>query len=200
MIWKVGDADCGVLAVPDEWRIGSAIAIADSAAAYQSIIGKEHVGFINYAIDISPLCDCAPATDRPIIPNLGVFASRDIVAIDLACLDMTMKMVGIHDSAAEEEDVLEAGKEKFTGIHPARGSQWTQVNAAAHLGIGTKNYELIECEPGPKEEFFCPHLRYPDRPAGYYFRKYFRIRNPVPTGGFKYHPDFRVSVEELSNR
>jgi len=201
VIWRLVDAeDCGVIAIPDEWRIGSAIALVDSAAGCQSIIGKEHMGFINYAMDISPLCDCAPATDRPIIPNLGVFASRDMVAIDLACLDMSMKMAGTPGSAAEEEGVLEAGKEKFTGIHPSKASQWIPINAGVHLGIGTKNYELIECEPGPVEKFFHPHLRYPDKPTGRRFRKYFKMRSPVPAGGFKYHPDFRVSIEEISKR
>jgi len=199
-IWRLADADCGVIAVPDEWRAGSAIAIADSAAGCQNIIGKEDMGFINYAIDISPLCDCAPATDRPVIPNLGVFASRDIVAIDLACLDMSMKMAGTPGSAAEEEDVLEVGKEKFTGIHPSKASQWIQINVGVHLGIGTKKYELIECELGPAERFFHPHLRYPDKPAGNRFRKYFKMRSPIPDGGFKYHPDFRITIEDLSKR
>jgi len=200
VIWKLVDANCGVIAIPDEWRIGSAIGIADSAAGCQSIVGKEHMGFINYVIDISPFCDCTPATDRPIIPNLGVFASTDMVAIDLACLDMSMKMAGTPGSAAEEEGVLEAGKEKFTGIHPSKASQWIQINSGVHLGIGCKDYEMIECEPGPPEKFFHPHLRYPDKPAGNCFRKYFKMRNPIPDGGFKYHSDFRVSIEELSKR
>lgn len=200
LITRLIDAECGVLAIPDEWRVGSVIAIVDSAAGCQRIVGREHMGFINYAINISPSCDCVPTTDRPIIPNFGVFASRDMVAIDLACLDMTMKMPGIPGSAAEREEVLEVGKEKFTGINAIKTSQWIQINVGAHLGIGTKNYELIECEPGPPENFFHPHLRYPDKPTGRRFRKYFKMKSPLPVGGFKYHLDFRVPIEELSKR
>ena len=192
---------CGVIAIPDEWHLASIMGFVDAASACIKTVGKESTGFINYAIDISPLCDCAPATDRSIMPNIGVFVSKDPVAVDLACLDKSMKLVGIPGSLAEKSGVLEPGTEKFTFASSAVNiSQWTQINAAEQLRLGNKDYELVEIEPGPPEKFYFPLLKYPNITSGYHFRKYFEHKRPLPPGGFKYLQDMRIPIEELSKR
>ena len=42
---------------------------------------------ISLVIDVSPNCDCHPENDMPIVPNVGMFASFDPVALDMACVD-----------------------------------------------------------------------------------------------------------------
>ena len=49
--------------------------IADACLATVKAVGRDKVGFINMAIDVSPRCDCANPADMPIVPHLGVFAS-----------------------------------------------------------------------------------------------------------------------------
>ena len=65
--------------------------MGDAASAYTDYIGHDKIGYLTYALDIAPSCDCVPGSDRSVIPNLGVFASRDLVSIDLAALDMSTK-------------------------------------------------------------------------------------------------------------
>ena len=72
-------------------------------------MGKEKCGFINLAIDISPRCDCVNFADMPIVPNLGVFASKDPVAIDMACLDKVRESHGMPGSIADDFDLLDPG-------------------------------------------------------------------------------------------
>ena len=42
---------------------------------------------INLVVDVSPYCDCHPENDVPILPDIGMFASFDPVALDQACAD-----------------------------------------------------------------------------------------------------------------
>ena len=77
----------GLFEFPEENFAATDAAIADGALGAVTAVGKEKCGFINLAIDISPRCDCVGFADMPIVPNLGVFASKDPVAIDMACLD-----------------------------------------------------------------------------------------------------------------
>jgi uncharacterized Fe-S center protein len=190
----------GAFSIPDEWRKLCLISMADSACGVMKIVGRQRMGFINVATDITPFCDCAPSTDLPIMPDLGIFASKSITAVDLACLDMSMEREGIHGTMAEEVGVLKKGTEKFTMVHPAKGSQWTQVNAAAQLGLGSKDYRVIKIEPGPREKFCHPNLTYPDKTTGSRFRDKFYRTNPIPSGGFKWRDQPRISLEELSTR
>ena len=198
-IHVIGTSDYGTFTMPDEWRKLSVICMADSAAGVTKVVGKKHMAFMNFAYDISPFCDCCPATDIPIMPNLGVFASKSITGVDLACLDMSMKTEGLARSLAEDEGALEKGTEKFTSIHPSKGSQWIQVNAATHLGLGTKDYKLVQVEPGPKEKFCFPSTSYPDRTVARRFRRYYK-QSPIPPGGFKWRDIPSISLEELSKR
>ncbi|GIS65255.1 MAG: hypothetical protein CM1200mP3_15030 [Chloroflexota bacterium] len=63
------------------------------------------------ALDVSPRCDCANHADVPIVPHLGVFASKDAVAIDMACVDKAREAEGIRGSAAEMMEAHQPGQE-----------------------------------------------------------------------------------------
>ena len=133
------------------------------------------------------------------IPNLGVFASRDMVSIDLAALDMSVKMPGIHGSAAEDKHAMNAGDEKFTAI--VGMSQWITPNTCSKLGSGSKDYELIEPPVSEDEAAFVHPMFSPERTSGYYLSKGMKkFGTWTPPGGYKYHDEPKVSLEELSKR
>jgi len=102
-----------------------------------------HISFIN---NVSPDCDCEPTNDIPIIPDLGMFAGFDPVAIDQACGDMANKAEMIEGSKLDKkchEHHHDEDEDIFHIIHP--DSRWQVcVEHAEKLGIGTSDYELIE--------------------------------------------------------
>ncbi len=96
--------------------------------------------------DVSPNCDCHSENDIPIIPDIGMLASFDPVALDQACVDLCMKAPVIADS--ELDDHIKAhvcgdhDADHFTMVHP--DTEWeTCLNHAEEIGLGTRAYELI---------------------------------------------------------
>ena len=57
---------------------------------------------ISLVIDVSPNCDCRPENDMPIVPNVGMFASFDPVALDMACVDAVNAQTPLRGSAAQK--------------------------------------------------------------------------------------------------
>lgn len=175
------------------------ISMGDAATGYLRYMGKENIGFLTYALDITPACDCSPGSDRPVIPNLGVLASKDMVAVDVAALDMSVKAPGIPGSLAEESNVMEEGSEKFTGIIGM--SQWVSVNTASRLGAGSKDYELVLPPVSDDEAAFSHPLFSPERPSGYYLAKGIKkFGSWHPPDGYKYNQEPSVPYEELTER
>ena len=121
------------------------ITIADSAKALVKTKKQGKVAFINMAIDITPWCDCIPWSDRPIIPNIGIFASYDPVAIDQACLDKAKASGGMPGSNLQGSPYFHSGHEKFTYAGGMLGVPETQmVEAGRRNGLGSREYELVE--------------------------------------------------------
>lgn len=155
--------------------------IADSALATVKNKGREKILFINLAIDISPWCDCVSWSDQAIIADLGVFASKDIVAIDKCCLDMAKAAPGLKDSVAELKGALEGGTVKFASCGSLLSvSENIQINTGVFNGMGTHRYNLKEAKK-------IPDLRYnmKAKPIGPELNKAFKKVWPIPEGGFK---------------
>jgi hypothetical protein len=154
-------------------------AIADACLATVKAVGKGKVAFINMAIDVVPRCDCVNYSDAPIVPNLGVFASFDPVAIDKACIDKTTAAAGLKNSAAEEMEVLEPGKRKFEMCSALLSdlSEEIQINTGEAIGLGSRQYELVEVPEKALKDFVFP----PDpRPVGTRLREKFAKIPPFP--------------------
>jgi len=149
----------GLLAFNPEILATWAPAMVDAASAYIKAIGAENMLYVSYAMDISPWCDCVSWHDKPLVPNVGVFASKDPVALDMACLEATEALNGMPNSQAEEAGFMEPNTERFTNCSSfASISQWAQVNSGAYNGLGTTEYVLVESEPGPDTDFwFAPY-------------------------------------------
>ena len=105
--------------------------------------------------DVSPNCDCHAENDIPIIPNVGMLASFDPVALDQACADLCNQMKPIPESvlgqnmksstACDHEHGHDCGHEEhndvFTMTHP--DTEWTScIEHAVKIGLGTNEYEL----------------------------------------------------------
>ncbi|MFX0168448.1 MAG: DUF362 domain-containing protein [Candidatus Hodarchaeota archaeon] len=104
--------------------------------------------FINVAIDITPHCDCMGIIQPIVVPHIGVLASRDIVAIDQATLDLIAK-VGLIESQIPLY-FKHANLDPKADLHPfARlwgpmKNPYLVTKHAEKLGMGTRKYELIE--------------------------------------------------------
>ena len=158
---------------------GTNAAIGDGCLAAVKAVGIGKVAFINLAIDITNLCDCTPFADVPILPNLGVFASYDPVALDKACIDKAKEAAGIQGSKAEEKHVLECGKRKFEVCFsgwPGLGEE-IQLNVGEINGLGTRKYKLVPVAEKKLKDIAFP----PDpRPAGIRFQRLYQKLQPFP--------------------
>lgn len=102
---------------------------------------ENKVIYINFLTDISPECDCCGWSDRPIVPDIGILASYDPVAIDKASYDLINEQVGYKNSVLHEN--YEKGQDKFKGVWENVDGT-IQMKTAEKLGMGISEYELIE--------------------------------------------------------
>lgn len=101
---------------------------------------KGRVGFINFLMNITPDCDCVPWSDAPIVPDIGILASSDPVALDAACLDLVNAQTG--SSCSHLKSNHAPGEDKFTGVWSYTQGR-IQLTHAEAIGLGTTTYELI---------------------------------------------------------
>lgn len=100
---------------------------------------------ISIVMDVSPYCDCHAENDLPIIPDVGMFASFDPVALDVACADACNAMPVLAGSKLDGNlhDHGDCHHDHFTNTFPE--TNWHScIDHAVKLGIGQKEYELIE--------------------------------------------------------
>lgn len=103
-------------------------AMADSAGSVVEYF-KGNMAYINIMCNMSVDCDCCSVAEDPCLKDIGILSSTDPVALDKACLDL------IYNSN-------DPGKEHFIERVESRNGKHT-IDAAADLGYGAKEYELI---------------------------------------------------------
>jgi len=101
---------------------------------------------INIVIDISPNCDCHGENDLPILPDVGMFASFDPVALDQACADACLRQQPIPGSQLDD-NLHKPGfcdhHDHFKNSTPE--SEWEScLEHAEKIGLGSRSYILIE--------------------------------------------------------
>ena len=100
---------------------------------------------ISLVVDVSPNCDCHGENDAPILPDLGMFASFDPLALDQACVDACLQappLPGSQLAANLAKRGFVDRHDHFTNSTPA--SEWrTCLEHAEKIGLGTRDYELI---------------------------------------------------------
>jgi len=101
---------------------------------------KGRAGYVNFLINVTPDCDCASWSDAPIVPDIGILASTDPVAIDKACLDLVNQQAGL---AGTHLGCRQApGEHKFQGLWKHTQGD-IQISYAEEIGLGTSKYELV---------------------------------------------------------
>lgn len=103
--------------------------MADAAEAVVRHFNGDMV-FINVMKNMSVDCDCCAVAEDPCMADIGILASLDPIAVDRACLDL------VYASDDPGRDHLLERIESRNGAHT--------VDAAAELGFGSKEYELIK--------------------------------------------------------
>lgn len=101
---------------------------------------------INLVLDISPYCDCHAENDLPILPDIGMFASFDPVALDQACADACNAQKPIQGSLLDnniKSKEFEDHHDHFRNTTPQ--SEWIScLEHAEKIGVGTRRYEIIK--------------------------------------------------------
>ncbi len=118
--------------------------IGEYAAAVTNTV--EQCFHVALAIDITPQCDCFPDNDAPMVPNVGMFAGFDPVALDCAITTKIGEQVAIEDSVLPERHAAYGSEtDHLHAINPL--SDYTlSFRQAAKLGAGSLDYELVNVE------------------------------------------------------
>ena len=105
--------------------------MADAASSVVNHF-KDKIAFISVMCNLSVDCDCCAVAEDPCMKDIGILASTDPIAIDQACIDL------IYNSKDPGRDHFVERVERQHGIHT--------IEAAAELGFGTREYELINVD------------------------------------------------------
>ena len=122
-------AHCPPGAIPIAW--GESKGLQERTAEFCAAImaGRpERFGFLNLMTAVTGACDCLREVGEPIVPDIGLLAGRDIVAVDQASLDLIKK----------------AGGEKKLAAAAPGAEMGLSHQVAERLGLGTREYELVE--------------------------------------------------------
>ena len=120
---------------PDKlWTADHDLFLESMADAAGSVVEyfKDRIAYVNVMKNMSVDCDCCAVAEDPCMQDIGVLVSLDPIAIDQACLDL------VYASDDPGKAHLIERIESRNGVHT--------IEAAAKLGYGTREYELIEVE------------------------------------------------------
>ena len=131
-----------VLAASDESNDVLNCKIAEYSKAVISGRPNFHISLV---VDVSPNCDCHAENDAPILPNIGMFASFDPVALDQACVDACLKAAPMPNSQLSDnlaKPNWHFHRDNFLDSNP--NVRWKEtLEHAEKLGLGNREYELI---------------------------------------------------------
>jgi len=132
-------AFCPSHAIPINWKTNETV-IQEKTAEYAWGVLKRKKGksgFINFVMNVTPDCDCVSWNDLPIVPNLGILASLDPVAIDQASLDLVNSAPVIINSVLGDKIDVE---DKFKAVHNKNTSYI--LTHGEYLKMGIRKYDL----------------------------------------------------------
>jgi hypothetical protein len=114
---------CPEGAIRIDWNEGSESTQKKMAEYAWAILQNRLCLHFNFALKITPNCDCMNVTEKPIMPDIGVFASYDPVACDMA--------------------VWERTKNHINNLYPELNPELL-MDCSEKLGLGKKTYQLIK--------------------------------------------------------
>ncbi len=128
-----------------DWDAGAKLDKKMAEYAQAVCHGRPHF-HVSLVIDVSPNCDCHGENDAPILPNIGMFASFDPVALDKACVDACLAATPMPNSQLSDnldKHDWHRHNDHFLDSNP--NVAWKEtLEHAEKIGLGTQDYELIK--------------------------------------------------------
>src|SRR5208283_942172 len=115
--------------------------LSEAAKAVLSTFRSGKVVYITFLTEIQPECDCMPAAEVPVIQDIGIAVSDDLVSIEQASIDMLLKSKPLPASLAEDQKISD-GQDIMRELHSK--NYLLQIEEAERLGLGNRQYQLVE--------------------------------------------------------
>ena len=135
-------AYCPRGAIMTKWDEAKPVMNKKIAEYTKAVLAGKPSFHINMLVDVSPECDCDSCNDIPVIPDVGMYASFDPVALDQACVDEANRQPVIPGSAAARAAECHDHHDVFRMVHPDTDWEAGLIHGEK-LGIGTREYQLI---------------------------------------------------------
>ncbi|MFX0136590.1 MAG: DUF362 domain-containing protein, partial [Candidatus Hodarchaeota archaeon] len=142
------DRNVGAVKLPRESYSAFQKMMAISAKKVLETFNPEKVFYLNFLIQITPFCDCLGVGQPPIINDIGILGSKDIIAIETATLDL------INEEGIIQKNIPPYFKDvnldpnenlhPFTRLHGIYKDPYESVRFLEKMGVGISEYELIE--------------------------------------------------------
>lgn len=114
--------------------------LAEAANTVIKTFEPQKILYVNFLTEIQPECDCMPMADVPVMQDVGILVSDDVVAVEQASIDMMLKAGPLPDSLASDKDI--SAGDVLMKLH--HKPYMIQVQEAERLGVGSSQYNLIE--------------------------------------------------------
>jgi uncharacterized protein len=127
-------------------------ACAISTSITLASFDPKKVTHLSLATQMTPVCDCFGFTSMPILPDVGIFGSDDIVAIDTAVLDSTANLKIIEENLPLAMEIHTHEGHPFQQLHGPLKDPYVVTVYGEKLGLGSRDYELVDVMPLEKFE------------------------------------------------
>ncbi len=125
-------------------------ACAISTSITLSTFDPGKAAYLSLATFMTPVCDCFGFTSMPILPDVGIFGSDDIIAIEQSVLDMTAGLPVYEENLPSVMEVVSRDGHPFSWFHGSYKNPYNVVEYAEKLGLGNSKYELVDVLPVEK--------------------------------------------------
>jgi len=137
---------CSKNAIENNWSSNNQALCCKIVEYSKAVLDGRPNFHINVVNQVSPFCDCHGDSDAAVVPDIGIFASFDPVALDKACIDAVNAAPSIKTSIISEREHshkdASGHDDHFTNIHPT--TDWReQISYAEKIGLGSGEYELV---------------------------------------------------------
>ncbi len=122
-------------------------AAATSVSVVLSTFEKKKAVHLDLVTHQSPVCDCFGFTSLPILPDVGLFGSDDIIAVDTAILDATAKMKLIEENLPTSLEVHTHEGHPYQQLHGPYKDPYHMLRFGENLGLGSTKYKLVDVMP-----------------------------------------------------
>jgi uncharacterized Fe-S center protein len=109
--------------------------------------------FINVATNLTPVCDCFGFTGLAVLPDVGIFGSDDIVAVDQAVIDMTANFQILEQNLPGMMEIVTREGHPWQWIHGPFKDPYALLAHAEEIGLGARAYELVDVFPVKEPDF-----------------------------------------------